>query len=96
MSEIIALSEAMREVLRLAELVAPREANVLITGESGTGKDALARHIHDHSKRGREGEYVKIDCAALPGSVAGYIEKYGLYQDGKETRVTHVERNSEH
>jgi transcriptional regulator with GAF, ATPase, and Fis domain len=68
-SEIIALSEAMREVLRLAELVAPREANVLITGESGTGKDALARHIHDHSKRGGAGDYVKIDCAALPAEL---------------------------
>ncbi|HVG39736.1 MAG TPA: nicotinate-nucleotide adenylyltransferase [Pyrinomonadaceae bacterium] len=43
----------------------------------------------------RHGQMAELK-AALPGSVAGYIEKYGLYQDGKETRVTHVERNSEH
>jgi len=62
--EIVAQSEAMREAVSLAERVAPTDANVLITGESGAGKDALAAFIHARSRR--EGRVcVKIDCAAL-------------------------------
>ena len=64
MIEIVAQSEAMREAVSLAERVAPTDANVLITGESGAGKDALAAFIHARSRR--EGRVcVKIDCAAL-------------------------------
>lgn len=66
--EIIAHSEAMREALRLAGRVAGTNANVLVTGESGTGKDALAAYIHQHSPRAA-GEFVKIDCAALPSEL---------------------------
>lgn len=69
MIEIVAQSEAMREVLRLAERVAPTDANVLVTGESGAGKDALARLIHERSRRAVAGEYVNIDCAALPAEL---------------------------
>lgn len=86
MIEIIALSDAMREVMRLAELVAPREANVLITGESGTGKDAVARFIHTKSKRAQAGEYVKIDCAALPAELLE-AELFG-YERGAFTGAT--------
>ena len=68
MSGPVAQSEAMREVLRLAERVAPTEANVLVTGESGAGKDVLARFIHERSGR-RGGPFVEIDCAALPGEL---------------------------
>jgi two-component system response regulator AtoC len=69
--EIIAESAAMREARRLAERVAATKANVLITGESGTGKNALARFIHAlyvQSQAARDGDapYVEIDCAALP------------------------------
>src|SRR6266498_2337361 len=49
--EIVALSDAMREAVGLAERVAPTNANVLVTGESGAGKDALASFIHSHSPR---------------------------------------------
>ena len=52
--EMVARSEAMREVLRLAERVAATDANVLVTGESGAGKDALALFIHAQSQRGRK------------------------------------------
>jgi len=65
MIEIVARSEAMREAVRLAERVAETDANVLITGESGAGKDALAFHIHTRSSRAG-GAFVKIDCATLP------------------------------
>jgi transcriptional regulator with PAS, ATPase and Fis domain len=66
--ELVVQSEAMREVLRLAERVADTDANVLVTGESGTGKDALAKFIHMHSRRSAS-ELVKIDCAALPSEL---------------------------
>ncbi|MDQ3820636.1 MAG: sigma-54 dependent transcriptional regulator [Acidobacteriota bacterium] len=65
MIERFALSDVMREVVRLAERVAVTDANLLITGESGTGKDTLAGFVHARSVR-KSGPLVKIDCAALP------------------------------
>lgn len=65
MIEIVAESEPMRECLRLAGRVAVTNAGVLITGESGVGKDKLARFIHANSSR-RDASFVQIDCAALP------------------------------
>lgn len=66
MIEIVAQSEAMREAVGLAERVAATDANVLVTGESGTGKDAVANFIHQKSNRATH-PFVKIDCATLPG-----------------------------
>src|SRR5688572_20193966 len=58
----------MREAVRLAERVAETDANVLITGESGVGKDALAFYVHRKSSRGEQ-SFVKIDCATLPAAL---------------------------
>jgi len=66
--EICAQSEPMREAVRLAERVASTDANVLVTGESGAGKDALALYIHAHSNRSSQ-SFVKIDCATLPSDL---------------------------
>ena len=85
MIEIVALSETMREVVRLAERVAATDANVLITGESGAGKDALAAFIHSHSTRA-DGAFVKIDCAALPRELLE-AELFG-YERGAFTGAT--------
>ena len=68
MLELVALSEAMREAAAMAERVAATDANVLITGESGAGKDALASFIHSRSRRASH-PLVKIDCATLPGDL---------------------------
>jgi two-component system response regulator AtoC len=68
MIELVAHSPAMREVLRLAGRVAATDANVLVTGESGAGKDAVAVFVHAMSPRAL-GPFVKIDCAALPGEL---------------------------
>ena len=68
MIEICAQSEPMREAVRLAERVAATDANVLVTGESGAGKDALALYIHAHSNRSSH-SFVKIDCATLPSDL---------------------------
>jgi two-component system response regulator AtoC len=67
-SEIVARSGAMAEALRLAGRAAATDANVLITGESGAGKDALALFVHARSRRAA-GPLVKIDCASLPASL---------------------------
>jgi two-component system response regulator AtoC len=66
--EIVAQSEAMREAVRLAERVAVTDANVLVTGESGVGKDAVAFYIHSKSNRAKE-SFVKIDCGTLPSGL---------------------------
>lgn len=85
MIELVAESEAMREAVRLAERVAATDANVLITGESGTGKDALALFIHQRSARATS-ELIKIDCAALPSELLE-AELFG-YERGAFTGAT--------
>lgn len=75
----------MREVVSLAERVAATDANVLITGESGTGKDALALHIHEISNRAAQ-PFIKIDCATLPRDLLE-AELFG-YERGAFTGAT--------
>src|SRR5467141_1214834 len=62
---IIGRSRAMEEVIRLAELVAETKSTVLITGETGTGKELVARAIHDRSAQ-RDMPLIKVNCAAIP------------------------------
>jgi len=66
--EIVGQSEAIRRVLHQVERVARADSNVLLLGETGTGKELLARAIHDRSSR-RDQPLVKVNCAALPGSL---------------------------
>jgi len=66
--EIVFVSDAMREVLRLVERVAPSDASVLITGESGTGKELIANAIHRLSRR-NEGSFIDLNCAAIQESL---------------------------
>ncbi|HUA20722.1 MAG TPA: sigma-54 dependent transcriptional regulator [Bryobacteraceae bacterium] len=62
---IVGRSEAMREIFATIERVAPTRATVLLCGESGVGKDMIARAIHHHSPR-TDKPFVKINCTALP------------------------------
>jgi DNA-binding NtrC family response regulator len=64
----VVVSRQMRELFRFAERAAAGDAKVLITGESGVGKDILARYIHSHSARSR-GEYVPVNCAGVTESL---------------------------
>src|ERR1700722_14564175 len=61
----VSVDPASRRVLEIAEKLADTATTLLITGESGTGKDQLARWIHEHGAR-REAPFLKIDCASLP------------------------------
>lgn len=68
LSTIVGESPAMREVYRMTRQVAPTRASVLIVGETGTGKELIARAIHVNSPR-VEGPYVRVNCGALSESL---------------------------
>jgi DNA-binding NtrC family response regulator len=65
---MIGTSRGMEQIYRLARLVAPRDTTVLIVGSTGTGKELVARGIHDLSRRSR-GPFVVVNCAAIPESL---------------------------
>jgi formate hydrogenlyase transcriptional activator len=67
-NEIVGRSAALRSVLLQVETVAPTDATVLIYGETGTGKELIARAIHDRSTRNKN-SFVKLNCAAIPSGL---------------------------
>jgi formate hydrogenlyase transcriptional activator len=62
---IVGQSSSLRHVLNLVETVAPSDSTVLLLGETGTGKELIARAIHERSRR-KERTFVKLNCAAIP------------------------------
>jgi formate hydrogenlyase transcriptional activator len=65
---IVGESPTLRHVLNMVETVAPRDSTVLLLGETGTGKELIARAIHERSRR-RERTLVKLNCAAIPSGL---------------------------
>ena len=63
--EIVGSSDALQKVLSLVSKVAPTDATVLVTGETGTGKELVARAIHRRSRRSTR-VFVSVNCAAIP------------------------------
>jgi formate hydrogenlyase transcriptional activator len=68
LEDIVGKSRALRETLSKAEVVAKTDATVLLTGETGTGKELIARLIHNKSSR-RDRTFVKLNCAAVPSGL---------------------------
>ncbi|MGA0373062.1 MAG: sigma-54-dependent transcriptional regulator [Flavobacteriaceae bacterium] len=66
--EIIGDSEQINEIHNLIDKVAPTDARVLITGENGTGKELVAHHLHQKSKRSGS-PFVEVNCAAIPSEL---------------------------
>src|SRR3984957_19000563 len=69
-NEIIGADRGLRQVLDAVRMVAPADTAVMIHGETGAGKEVIARAIHEHSRRSRA-PCVKVNCAAIP---AGLLE----------------------
>jgi DNA-binding NtrC family response regulator len=84
-------SSRMREIFTLLERIAPTDATVLLTGETGTGKGAAARAIHDLSVR-QSGPFVVIDCGAISRSLIE-SELFG-HERGSFTGATHLRRGA--
>ncbi len=66
--EIVGSSEVLRKVLAQVDRVAPTDSTVLIVGETGTGKELIARAVHKRSKRASRA-FIRVDCAAIPPSL---------------------------
>jgi DNA-binding NtrC family response regulator len=93
MPTLIAESRAMREVVRMVERVAPSDANVLITGEHGTGKDVVARWLHGRSARSRK-PLITVNAGGLSEGVFeselfGHVK--GAFTDAKTDRIGYFE-----
>lgn len=84
---ILAHSHAMQQVLHLAERAAVVDASILVYGETGVGKERIARFIHEHSTR-QAGPFVALNCAALPDTLIE-SELFGFSQ-GAFTGATHA------
>lgn len=66
--QIVGESKAITEIIEMADRVAPTDARVLITGANGSGKELVARRIHDQSNRS-SGPFVEVNCAAIPSEL---------------------------
>lgn len=86
---IVAASPQMLAICRTLEKVAPTDVTTLITGETGTGKELLARAIHDLSQRGRK-PFAAINCAAIPENLLE-SELFG-FEKGSFTGATHSKK----
>jgi len=90
---VVGESEKIHQVLRKAEQVAKTDASVLLLGETGTGKELIARAIHEASKRNRR-PMVKVNCAALPSALVEselFGRERGAYTDALTREIGRFE-----
>jgi transcriptional regulator with GAF, ATPase, and Fis domain len=91
---IIGTSPAIRSALHQLRAVAPTNATVLLTGESGVGKELFARELHDNSKRSAE-SFIAINCAAIPDTLIEselFGAEKGAFTGAAHTRIGRFER----
>ena len=62
-------NDQMKEIYETAERIANIDVTILITGETGVGKDVLAKYIYEKSERSKKGEYIKVNCGAIPADL---------------------------
>jgi len=89
LGELVGASKAMQEVMRIIEMAAPSSASVLITGETGSGKEIVARTIHKLSPRAA-GPFVAINCSAIPETLMEseiFGHERGAFTGAAERRV---------
>jgi DNA-binding NtrC family response regulator len=89
LGEMVASSLRMREIFGLVERIAPTEATVLIEGETGTGKDLVARTLHGLSKR-KDQPFIVVDCGAVSGTLIEselFGHEKGAFTGATTTRV---------
>jgi DNA-binding NtrC family response regulator len=87
-ADLVAKSASMRRVMELAQRAAASDSTVLLTGESGTGKGAVARVIHDSGARAAA-PFLQLNCAALPQTLVEselFGARRGAYTDAREDR----------
>jgi len=92
-TELLAESEAMKNIFFKIEKIAPTDANILILGENGTGKDLTAKAIHQKSLRAKE-PYIKVDVGALTETLFEselFGHKKGAFTDAREDRIGRIE-----
>lgn len=103
---IVGESQSIKDTVREAQMMAGLDRNVLIIGETGTGKEMFAQSIHNYGQRGKE-PFVPINCAAIPenllesilfgtvrGAYTGAVESEGLFQTAKDGTIFLDELNS--
>jgi len=91
--EIVGQSQALRDVLSKARVVAPIDSTVLLLGESGTGKELVARAVHSLSAR-REKNFIKLNCAAVPSGLLEselFGHERGAFTGAVSSKVGRVE-----
>ena len=91
--EIVASSESMRQVLKQVSKVAPSDSTVIILGETGTGKELIARALHRRSERATK-PFVRVNCAAIPQSLIAselFGHEKGAFTGALQRRVGRFE-----
>jgi DNA-binding NtrC family response regulator len=92
--DITGSSPVMQTLLRVVRTVAPSESNILITGETGTGKELLAKAVHGLSLRA-SGPLVSVSCAAIPSTLLEdelFGHEKGAFTDARERKLGRIER----
>jgi DNA-binding NtrC family response regulator len=94
--DFVARDPSMRSLIKLARKVANADVPALITGETGAGKEVLARYVHINSPR-RSGPFVKVNCASLPPTVIEselFGHEKGGFTGAEDTRIGFLETGS--